>query len=49
MILTKLQSGAIQPGRLADLVAVSGGPIEDLSELERVIFVMKGGAVAKAP
>jgi imidazolonepropionase-like amidohydrolase len=34
---------------LADIVAVSGDPLEDLSELERVTFVMKGGAVVKAP
>jgi imidazolonepropionase-like amidohydrolase len=41
--------GTIEPGKLADIVAVSGDPLEDLSELERVIFVMKGGAVVKAP
>ena len=27
----------------------AGGPLEDLSELERVIFVMKGGKIVKAP
>ena len=41
--------GTIEPGKLADIVAVAGDPLEDLSELERVIFVMKGGAVVKAP
>jgi imidazolonepropionase-like amidohydrolase len=41
--------GTIEPGRLADIIAVSGDPIEDISELERVVFVMKGGAVVKAP
>jgi imidazolonepropionase-like amidohydrolase len=41
--------GTIEPGMLADIIAVSGDPLEDLSELERVIFVMKGGAVVKAP
>jgi imidazolonepropionase-like amidohydrolase len=41
--------GTIAPGMLADIVAVSGDPLEDLSELERVTFVMKGGAVVKAP
>jgi imidazolonepropionase-like amidohydrolase len=41
--------GTIEPGKLADIVAVAGDPIEDLSELERVIFVMKGGKVVKAP
>jgi imidazolonepropionase-like amidohydrolase len=41
--------GTIEAGNLADIIAVSGDPFEDLSELERVIFVMKGGAVVKAP
>jgi imidazolonepropionase-like amidohydrolase len=41
--------GTLEAGKLADIVAVAGDPIEDLSELERVIFVMKGGAVVKAP
>jgi imidazolonepropionase-like amidohydrolase len=37
--------GSVQPGRFADLVAVSGDPLADITELERVKFVMKGGAV----
>ena len=37
--------GAIAPGRLADIVAVSGDPLKDIGELERVKFVMKGGEV----
>jgi len=41
--------GTIEPGKFADIVAVAGNPLEDLSELERVIFVMKGGEVVKAP
>ena len=32
-------------GRFADLIAVSGDPLADISELERVRFVMKGGVV----
>lgn len=39
--------GAIEPGKFADLVAVAGDPITDISELERVRFVMKGGEVIK--
>ena len=37
--------GAIEPGKFADLVAVAGDPIADITELERVRFVMKGGEV----
>ncbi len=39
--------GAIEPGTFADLVAVSGDPIADVSELERVRFVMKNGQVVR--
>lgn len=39
--------GAIEPGKFADLVAVSGDPIADITEIERVRFVMKGGQVVK--
>lgn len=39
--------GSLQPGRYADLVAVDGDPLRDISELERVKFVMKGGVVYK--
>jgi imidazolonepropionase-like amidohydrolase len=39
--------GAVEPGKFADLVAVAADPIADISELERVRFVMKGGQVVK--
>jgi imidazolonepropionase-like amidohydrolase len=39
--------GAIEPGKLADIIAVSGDPVADISELERVRFVMKNGEVIK--
>src|SRR5215469_12846555 len=39
--------GSIEPGKFADLVAVSGDPLADIHELERVRFVMKGGAVVR--
>jgi len=39
--------GSIAPGMFADLVAVAGDPLEDVSSLEDVAFVMKGGAIIK--
>ena len=39
--------GTIEPGKFADLVAVAGDPIADITELERVRFVMKGGQVVR--
>jgi imidazolonepropionase-like amidohydrolase len=39
--------GAVEVGKLADLVAFSGDPATDIGELERVRFVMKGGAVVR--
>jgi imidazolonepropionase-like amidohydrolase len=39
--------GRIEPGLLADVIAVRGNPLEDVRELERVTFVMKGGEVFK--
>lgn len=39
--------GSIQAGRFADVIAVAGNPLTDISELRRVTFVMKGGTVVK--
>jgi imidazolonepropionase-like amidohydrolase len=39
--------GTIEPGRFADLIAVAGDPLADVTELERVAFVMKGGVVIR--
>ena len=39
--------GAVAPGMYADIIAVHGDPLDDISELEDVDFVMKGGVVYK--
>jgi len=39
--------GALTPGAFADLIAVRGDPLGDVTELERVTFVMKGGKVVR--
>jgi len=41
--------GAIAPGKRADLIAVAGDPLADVSVLEKVAFVMKDGVVYKGP
>ncbi len=39
--------GSIKPGKLADIIATSENPLDDISTLENVRFVMKGGKVYK--
>ncbi len=39
--------GSVERGKFADLVAVCGDPLADITELERVKFVMKGGQVVR--
>jgi imidazolonepropionase-like amidohydrolase len=39
--------GSITKGKFADIVAVSGDPLADISETERVKFVMKGGEILR--
>jgi imidazolonepropionase-like amidohydrolase len=39
--------GVIAPGKLADLIAVPGNPLEDVTRLQHVCFVMKGGTVVR--
>jgi imidazolonepropionase-like amidohydrolase len=41
--------GTIEPGKLADIVAVPGDPLTDITAIEKVDFVMKGGVVYRKP
>jgi len=43
------QIGSLVEGKLADIIAVNGNPIEDITILEEVDFVMKSGRVYKSP
>ena len=47
MLDSKGQLGVIAPAAYADIVAVSGDPLRDVGELEKVKFVMKNGTVFK--
>jgi imidazolonepropionase-like amidohydrolase len=46
---TQSELGTIEVGKLADIVAVPGDPLADVSLMEKVDFVMKGGVVYKKP
>jgi imidazolonepropionase-like amidohydrolase len=46
-VLGKDDRGLIAPGRLADLIAVPGDPLADITATERVQWVMQGGRVIK--
>ena len=35
--------GSVEVGKFADIIAVAGNPLVDITELQRVTFVMKGG------
>src|SRR5499426_2052157 len=42
------RTGGVEAGKFADLIAVAGDPLKDVTELKRVKFVMKGGEVVKS-
>jgi imidazolonepropionase-like amidohydrolase len=39
--------GSLEAGKFADLIAVEGNPLSDVTTLEHVKFVMKGGRIVK--
>jgi imidazolonepropionase-like amidohydrolase len=41
------QIGSIAPGLQADIIALDGNPLKDITAVRRVVFVMKGGVVYK--
>jgi imidazolonepropionase-like amidohydrolase len=41
------QIGELKPGYFADVIAVKGNPLEDISAVTRVSFVMKGGVLER--
>jgi imidazolonepropionase-like amidohydrolase len=41
--------GTLEPGKFADIVAVEGDPLAEITVMEKVVFVMKGGEVYKNP
>ncbi len=43
------QIGSIAPGLQADIIALDGDPLKDITAVRRVVFVMKGGVVYKKP
>ena len=40
--------GSVEAGKIADLVAVGGNPLEEIAVMEEVVFVMKEGVVYKS-
>ena len=39
------QIGSLDPGKFADIIAMSGNPLDDITNLEKVQWTMKGGEV----
>jgi imidazolonepropionase-like amidohydrolase len=47
LLMWESQIGELKPGYLADAIAVPGNPLEDITVVERVSFVMKGGVIVR--
>ncbi len=45
--LLGVDAGALESGKLADVIAIDGDPLKDVKALEKVVFVMKGGVVVR--
>ena len=43
------ETGTLQTGKLADIVAVPGDPLRDIHQTEHVLFVMRAGTIYKQP
>ena len=39
--------GSLAPGKFADIIAVKGDPMKDITTLARISFVMKGGSIVR--
>ena len=39
--------GSLEAGKLADLIAVTGDPLKDITQLQHISFVMKGGSICR--
>lgn len=44
---TSNDTGTVEKGKFADIIAVAGDPLKDITAMEHVVFVMKGGEVIK--
>jgi imidazolonepropionase-like amidohydrolase len=44
---TTKDTGTLEAGKFADVIAVSGDPLQDIAVMEHVVFVMKGGELIK--
>jgi imidazolonepropionase-like amidohydrolase len=49
LLMKENEIGTIEIGKFADIIATTGNPLDDISELTRVKFVMKGGKIIKPP